>query len=44
VLKENLKTKRKQTRVAAMSTVAHNTIKQLSVNAKINFSLLLPYA
>ena len=31
-------------RVAAMTTVAHNTSKQLSVNTKVNFSLLLPYA
>ena len=31
-------------RVAAMTTVAHNTSKQLFVNAKANFSLLLPYA
>ena len=31
-------------RVAAMTTVAHNTSKQLSVNAKVNFSLLQPYA
>jgi hypothetical protein len=30
--------------VAAMTTVAHNTSKQLSVNTKVNFSLLLPYA
>ena len=30
--------------VAAMTTVAHNTSKQLSVNAKVNFSRLLPDA
>ena len=27
-----------------MTTVAHNKSKQLSLNAKVNFSLVLPYA
>ena len=31
-------------RVAAMTTLAHNTSKQLFANAKVNFSILLPYA
>ena len=29
--------------VAAMTTVAHNKIKQYSFNAKVNFSFVLPY-
>ena len=31
-------------RVAAMTTVAHNKIEQYSFTAKVNFTLLLPYA
>ena len=31
-------------RVAAMTTVAHNKSKRHSLNAKVNFSLMLPYA
>jgi hypothetical protein len=31
-------------RVAAITTVAHNKNKQYSFDAKVNFTLLLPYA
>ena len=41
---DSLKNKPTCARVAAMTTVAHNKDKQYSFNAKVNLTLLLPYA